>query len=278
MSVNILSRSKVGFVGAGNMSQSIISSILQSKALRENQIFLSNRSEKKLERVVAELGVQPVKSNEELIEKCDIIILAVKPQDLADAIEPIANAFMPGSIVMSLAAGVPLRALKKLVPQVENWVRVMPNTPVAIDKGVIGYCQQSPDAYVASIVESLFSPMGIVERVEEGEMFEALMVATSSGVGFVLELMLYWQEWLEEHNYSPDKARELTVQTFLGASLLASERLNTSLGELQNKVASKKGVTASGLESMRELEIERAIRYSFEKAVLRDRELAKGKV
>jgi pyrroline-5-carboxylate reductase len=65
------------------------------------------------------------------------------------------------------------------------------------------------------------------------------------------------------------------VETFLGASLLASQQRDAPLEDLQTKVASKKGVTAAGLQSMRELEIERLLRYSFEKAFLRNQELAK---
>ncbi len=273
--MNYSIRSKVGFIGAGNMSQSIINSLINAKVLPVTNIFITNRTEKKLHRVAEELGVQALSSNEELIEKCDIVILAMKPQDLAEAIEPISSSFDESNIVISLAAGISLDKLKKLIPQVNKFVRVMPNTPVSIEKGVVGYCMPKGDEYVGNIVENLFSASGLVERVEEGEMFEALMVATSSGVGFVFELMQYWQEWLEEHEFPAAQAREMTVQTFLGASLLAEGKGQTSLEELQKKVTSKKGVTASGLDSMRELEVERAIRYSFEKAVLRDREIAK---
>ncbi|MCB9027224.1 MAG: pyrroline-5-carboxylate reductase [Bdellovibrionaceae bacterium] len=275
MTKQFLSQFKVGFIGAGNMSQSIISSLLHSQILPKQNIFLSNRSEKKLKKISEELGVQAVSSNEELVENSHVVVIAVKPQDLNDAIETIASAFNEKQIVISLAAGLPLEKLKKIVPQVKNWVRVMPNTPVSIEKGVIGYCLLNESEATSALVESLFSASGVVEKVDEGEMFEALMVATSSGVGFVYEIMLYWQEWLEEHGFTPEQSRRLTVQTFLGSSLLAEVESHKSLEELQNKVASKKGVTASGLDSMRELEIERAIRYSFEKAVLRDRELAK---
>jgi pyrroline-5-carboxylate reductase len=275
MTIAQVLKGNIGFMGAGNMTQSLVSSFVSSKVLDPKQIYISNRTQKKLERVVEDLGVNPANSNEELIDKCTLVILAMKPQDIQEAIEPISSSFTESHIVISLAAGFGIPKLKKIVPQVKNWVRVMPNTPVSIGKGVVGYCIQKEDAYVSSIIESLFSSIGIVTKVDEGEMFEALMVATSSGVGFIFELMLYWQEWLEEHGFSSEKARELTTQTFLGASHLAKLKINTSIEELQNKVTSKKGVTASGLDSMRELDVERAMRYSFEKAVLRDREIAK---
>ena len=91
----------------------------------------------------------------------------------------------------------------------------------------------------------------------------------------MLELMEYWRDWIEEHGFDPETSRQMVVQTFLGAAMMAEKAGEQSLLDLQEKVVSKKGVTAAGLQSMRELEIERALRYSFEKAVLRDQELAR---
>jgi pyrroline-5-carboxylate reductase len=100
------------------------------------------------------------------------------------------------------------------------------------------------------------------------------MVACSSGTGFIFEMMLYWQEWLEEHGFDGEVARRMTTETFLGASLLATQS-KESIDELQARVTSKKGVTAAGLQSMRELEIERALRISFEKAAMRNKEIGR---
>ena len=88
--------------------------------------------------------------------------------------------------------------------------------------------------------------------------------------------LYYWKEWLEEHDFDPKIAQAMTVQTFLGASEIATKNSETSLLDHQARVTSKKGVTWAGLDSMRELEVERALRYSFEKAVLRDKEIGRG--
>ncbi len=87
--------------------------------------------------------------------------------------------------------------------------------------------------------------------------------------------MLYWQEWIEGYGFDSELAKKMAVQTFLGAALQAEGSNGQSLETLQAKVVSKKGVTMAGLDSMRELDIERALRVSFEKAMLRDRELGK---
>lgn len=266
---------KIGFIGTGHMGQSMIQALIESGKIQPAKLFASNRSPGKLKKVQEQFGINVVATNEELIDSTDIVIIAVKPQDLTSVIEPVASSFMSGQIVISLAAGFSLRSLQKLLPTVKGLVRVMPNTPATIRKAVVGYCM-GPDASIyGPVIEELFSPLGLVVPATEGELFEALTVSCGSGPGFIYELMQYWQEWVEEHGFEPNVARQMVVQTFLGAAELAARSPNVPLHDLQDRVVSKKGVTAAGLQSMRELEIERALRYSFEKAVLRDQEIAR---
>jgi len=264
--------SKIGFIGAGNMCQALISGWLETSTFKADQIYVTNRSPGKTKRLQEQFGIHGVDTNEELVDKVDFVILAVKPQDLNGAIETIASAFTAGHTIVSLAAGFRIQSIKKILPDCKI-VRVMPNTPVKIHKGLVGYCTSKPDAALERWVEHAFSPLGLVVKLDEGEQFQALTVAGGAGVGFVFELMIYWQEWLEERGIDAELAKRITVQTFVGASQLAEKSEDVSLVELQHKVASKKGVTAAGLDSMRELEVERALRYSFEKAGLKDREL-----
>ena len=258
------------------MAQAMIKAFVDTKSLTPGNLFATNRSFGKLKKVEELYGVVPLSTNEELVDKCNVVILAVKPQDLAEVLEPIASSFTDAHLVISLAAGFSLKSLQKLLPTVKGLVRAMPNTPAHIQKAVVGYClADGAEMYQAS-VEELFAPLGLIVETDEGESFEALTVSCGSGTGFVLELMQYWQEWIEEHGFEPQVARDMVVQTFLGAASLAEESGETTLQELQDRVVSKKGVTAAGLQSMRELELERGLRYSFEKAALRDQELARS--
>lgn len=270
----MITQRKIGFLGAGNMAQAIIRALVESGTVERKNIWVTNRSDGKLKKAREEFGVQTLATNEELVDTCDTIFLAVKPQDLTEAIEPIASSFHGGHLVLSLAAGFPIDSLEKLLPETPMLARVMPNTPAVIRRAVVGYCLSESAEVAEHSIRELLSPLGYVIACEEGEPFQALTVSCGSGTGFVLELMQYWQEWLEEHGFDGEAARKMTVETFLGASLMAERSSATPLQDMQDKVVSKKGVTAAGLQSMRELEIERALRYSFEKAVIRDNELA----
>ena len=265
---------KVGFVGVGNMAQAVIKGLIDSKVVTPNHIFASNRSPGKLQKVCETFGLQAMTTNEEVIDAADIIILGMKPQDLSAAVDQIASSFNQNQIVISLAAGIRLDSLVKKLPQCRV-VRVMPNTPTLINRGVIGYLLQGEDAGLETVVEDLFSSLGYVLNVADEEQLEALTVTCSSGPGFIFEMMMYFQDWIEERGFDSATAKRMVVETFLGAAQLAAQSGEQSLEDLQNKVTSKKGVTAAGLQSMREFEIERALRYSFEKAALRNQELAK---
>lgn len=267
-------RENVGFIGAGNMAQALIQGWLSKALIKPEEIFVSNRSEGKILKLTEQWKVNACATNEDLVDKCDIVVLAVKPQDMESAVEPIASSFTDDQIVISLAAGITLKKLKQLLPKNKHIVRLMANTPARIMKGTFGYCTAAPNLRVDRWMERMFKPLGLIVRLDEGEPYEAFTVATSAGVGFVFELMIYWQEWLEERGIDPELAQSMTVNTFLGASELALQSTPQSISDLQSQVTSKKGVTSAGLASMRELEVERGLRYSFEKAALRDRELS----
>lgn len=264
---------KLGFIGCGNMTQSIVTALVNTRTKPANEIYVTNRTPTKAKKLAETLGVNFVENNEDIVDNCDMVVLAVKPQDLEAAVEPIATAFHGSQTVVSLAAGYSISAIRKMISAPVNVIRVMPNTALQVSEGVIGYSLLKPDLVLERAVERLFSPMGLVVKLDEGDTFQALTVGAASGTGFVFELMIYWQEWLEEHGIESDMAREITLKTFLGAAKLADQS-PLSFEELQSKVTSKKGVTFAGLDSMRELEVERLLRYSFEKAVIRDKELS----
>jgi pyrroline-5-carboxylate reductase len=266
-------RLKVGFIGAGHMAQAMIKGMIQSGKVSPARVYVSSRTSQKPQKMRDLFNIQVCKNNEELVEICDVVILAMKPQDLAPAIEPIAQLLTDNQIVISLAAGLRLNNLNRILPQC-RLVRLMPNTPSLIQKGSIGcLVNDESDGGLADLVEDLFSCLGSIHRMESEDQFEAFMIACSAGTGFVYELMLYWQDWLEERGFDSAAARRMTQEVFLGAALMAQQNIDQNLEELQDKVTSKKGVTAAGLESMRELEMERALRISFEKADLRNKEI-----
>ena len=272
----LLKSMKIGFIGAGNMTQALVKGMVESKEIRPDHIYISNRTEGKLIKLSEQFHVQTRSHNQEIISECDVVIIAVKPQDITTALEGLTGQFNENQIVISLAPGIPFDALEKLIPS-GRLVRLMPNTPSLIGRGVIGFMSlDETDEFVTSLMEDLFGSLGYLLEVATEDQFDALTISCASGTGFIFEMMMYWQDWIEERGFSPEVSRKMTIETFLGASLLASQSAGVEIEELQSRVTSKKGVTAAGLDSMRELEIERTLRISFEKAAMRSDEISKS--
>lgn len=270
----ILKALNIGVIGVGQMGQSLIRGLVDSKTVEPHRIYCSNRSQGKLKKLVESYPVQVMSSNQEVVDQSDVIFIGVKPQDFFDVLDPIARDFTSKQIVVSLAAGISLPSIKKVLPDC-RLVRAMLNTPAVIGQGTVAFSVLEDEGIVEDIMEQILNPLGKAFCVEDLESFEGFTVACSSGTGFIFELMKYWQSWLVDYGFSKKEAQEMITQTFLGTSLLASQNPQSSFEDLRVKVTSKQGVTEAGLESMREQELETALRISFEKAFLRNKELSK---
>ena len=271
---SLLKDKKLGFIGMGHIAQAMLTAFIENKILETRQVFIHNRTPGKAKKMTDCFGVTRFETPEQLIEKSDIIILATKPQDLHGLLEPLRNIFTENKVIISLAPGIPFSTLRKFIRK-GHLVRLMPNTPIFVRQAVIGFCLTEPNWILESLVKKLFSPLGYVILTDESEEFSSITVAAASGTGFVFEIMQYWKDWLQEYGLKPEVAYKIVTQTFMGAALLAEKDPKPSFDELTAKVASKKGVTSAGLEFMRELELEGILRMSFNKALMRDQEIAK---
>lgn len=270
-----LNKYKIGFIGFGNLAQSILKSLLDSKTVEPKQIAFTNRSEGKSARIVSDFGINYFSGNDELIDDVDIVIIAVKPQDFMEAIEPFVANFREDQIVISLAAGVSFTTLKSIITTSTRLVRVMTNTAASVSAGAVGFYHPRDDEALDATVDLLFKSIGEVYALKDEDEFAAFTVGVCSGIGFVFEIMTYWSEWLEQYGIDKDSAEKMIIDTFRGAVKLSEQSGDLSLTDLQSKVVSKKGVTQAGLTSMNEMELDRIFRVSFEKAIMRDKELEK---
>ncbi len=270
-----IQRHRIAFLGTGNLASAIIRALLENSSLREEKIYIANRSTEKMEKIKAEFPmIHLCASNDEAIEKSQIVVLGMKPQDLPQALEDLRHAFSEEHILVSLAAGIDIEYIRELVPQIKQVVRVMPNTPIRIRKAVIGYSIYPEESEpLDELVYELMSPLGLAIRVEEGDELNALTVACGSGPGFIFEFMQIWQDWLVSYGYDQEIAKRMTLETFSGTSKLAEQQSQMSLVDLQNQVVSRNGVTHAGLMQMREQEISNLLFSSFERAFARNREL-----
>jgi len=187
--MSALNKYKIGFIGFGNLAQSILKSLLNSNTVIPNQISFTNRSESKSAKIVTDFGINYIPGNDELIDEVDIVIIAVKPQDFMEAVEPFVSNFREDQIVISLAAGVSFDTLKSIITTSTRLVRVMTNTAASVSAGAVGFYHPRDDDALDATIDLLFESIGEVYELKDEEEFAAFTVGVCSGIGFVFEII-----------------------------------------------------------------------------------------
>ena len=266
----MLSSLKLGFLGAGSLSRNLILGYLNHSPVKPENIFISLRSRKK---VFEKQKISILYNNEELLEKAQLIFLCVKPQNLKNILQELKFSWQKKHTLLSPVAGIDFKKLKSWGLPLSRVIRFMPNTSVCIGEGLLPFCSFKNQINLNSFAEEVLSPLGQVQVFKEEYSLSALTAACASGSSFILEIMIYWWEWLSEHGFEENLAKKMVIQSFLGVSLMANKKNYLDFFELQKEICSKEGVSAEGLKSLRELEMERILRLAFEQSLLKVKEI-----
>ncbi|WP_324827197.1 pyrroline-5-carboxylate reductase family protein [Qipengyuania zhejiangensis] len=183
-------------------------------------------------------------------ERFDIIIVAIKPQMIDDILPDYAAMLAAGGYVLSIAAGCSIDRLSRLAGGVPV-IRVMPNLPAAVGKGVSGVCAgPGADGPPLAHAVAMMGRTGTCVTVETEDQIDKVTAVAGSGPGYVFELARAYVEAAEGMGFSPDDARAIVLGTLEGAIAMALEPDAPALEELRNSVTSKGGTTAAGLAAL----------------------------
>lgn len=262
----------IGFIGTGNMAKAMIKGLKNSK-LKFN-IYGFDKDAKILAQTEKEYGIKIKKSNEEVVKVSDIIILAVKPQNMNEVLNELADKITEKHLIISIAAGIKINFIMSKIGKKIPVVRVMPNTPALIGEGA---CAYSENKYVSHkdkflIKNILFSFCKIAIKLPENKI-NAITALSGSGPAYFfyfIEAMLNAAFDLKINNKI---AFSLLSQTMIGAGkmLLYS---NTSPQELRKKVTSKGGTTERAIEFMEKKRLKDIIKKAIHLAKKRADELS----
>ena len=181
-----------------------------------------------------------------------VIVLGVKPQSLPDLAPVLAPLLGKEHILISMLAGVTLAGLRAALGASADLVRIMPNTPVALGKGVCAlYADAHTDAGLVDEAQRLLAPLGLVERIADEAQFNLITALTGCGPAFVFRFIDALAKAAETLGLDADQAARLAMATVEGASALAAQA-DEPPAILADKVASKGGMTREGLDVMDE--------------------------
>lgn len=263
----------IGFIGAGNMAEAIVRGMMERRVFTPDRILVADTDPERCKFFTDRFNVTAKSDNPDVINSSDIVVLAVKPQVMATVLASLKNSFRPDQLVISIAAGVLTKTLNEGCGAKPAIVRIMPNTPALIGKGVSAICP-GPRATQEhlEIAEKIFSAVGSTFRVDESAM-DAVTAISGSGPAYVF----YWMEAMlsaaKESGFDQATARQLVFQTFVGASELAVLSSETP-DVLRARVTSKGGTTEAAIRSMDEAGVGASVIKAVHAAARRSRELS----
>lgn len=240
---------KVLFVGGGNMAQAIIGGLL-AKGLSEGEIqaiepFAPARAGLDGLKVRSTPSLQPQQLD------CDVIVLAVKPQVMQEALAPLAGR-LAGQLLISIAAGVRCGDIAAWLSPGDaaypNIVRAMPNTPALIHAGITGlFAAEGVQPAGRAAAESLMAAVGKTTWFANEAMLDAVTAVSGSGPAYVFYFIEALEKAAVEMGFGTADARTFAVETFLGGARLAAQS-EEAPAELRRKVTSKRGTTERALD------------------------------
>lgn len=238
---------KITFLGGGNMAAALIGGLVkQGFAAADLQVVeLSAEGRSKLQ---GGFGVRAVEAFDEQALACDVLVLAVKPQQMKVAVAPMAGR-LDQQIVVSIAAGLRLADISRWLGGHTRLVRAMPNTPALIGAGITGlYADASVGAEGREAAARVLNAVGSTVWVPEEAQIDGVTAVSGSGPAYVFHFIECLQAAGESLGFDEATARKLAIDTVLGAARLAADS-DESPAVLRERVTSKGGTTAAALAS-----------------------------
>ncbi len=263
----------IGFIGAGNMADAIISGIIKSGIISKN-ILISDASKKRLKYICKKYKVKKCYSNSEAVKYSDIIFLAVKPYQIEGVLKETACIFNSNKLLISVAAGIKTSKIEEYLKKTAV-IRVMPNTPALIGSGAIAI---TPGRYAKKsdlqFAKKLLSSCGIVVDIAEKDM-DAVTAVSGSGPAYIFYIAEIMMKTAEKLGLEKEIAEKLVNQTLLGASkMLVNSTDDPEV--LRNIVTSKGGTTESAFKVLLENNFGKIFEKAICAAMKRSKELSNG--
>jgi len=270
----------IAILGAGSMGGAIARGLSRS-GLATGGVTATNRSRAKAAELDGLEGVTSValeaipSGNTDAAAAAGIVLVGVKPVMVPDLLREIAPVLQPGTLVVSLAAGVTVATFEEILGEDVAVLRSMPNTPALVGRGVTGLAAGSrADETAVAAVRRLFETVGTVVEVPEAQI-DALSTISGSGPAYFFLLVEEFTKAAVGKGFSVAESRLMAEQTFIGAAALLEASADDP-AELRRRVTSPKGTTERAVAVLQEARLDDVFAAATDAALARAKELAQG--
>mgnify|MGYP000332242779 FL=1 len=263
----------IGFIGAGNMAYALIKGLL-SNGFDAQNINVSDSNNELLIKRKSELNITTYPDNTSLLHNSDIVVFAVKPQVLSLVCLQLKNKVKPNHLFVSIVAGIRGNDINRWLGGNFALVRTMPNTPALFQSGVTGlFANDLVSNQQKELVTSILSSVGECFWVDDEKLIDAITAISGSGPAYFFLLMQSITQAATALGLDEKTANSLSIQTSLGASLMATKSGKDSK-TLRKEVTSPNGTTQAAIESFQDQNFEGIVAAATRAAYDRARELS----
>lgn len=270
-----MEKQQIGIIGAGNMAEALIHGMITSTRFSSQSIWVNNRSNQERLAYLTKKYKIGATDKRSLVEQSDVVVLAMKPQDIFSVIEEIKAWMRSKQLYISIAAGIEMTALKKASGLELSLIRAMPNTSAkvlcsatAIAKG------ENVTGEQMELARKIFSCVGTVREVAEEQM-DVVTGLSGSGPAYVYSFLEAMIEGGHHLGLSQKESTELVLQTLRGAiEMMTATGMKPS--ELSQQICSPNGTTVAGLAVLNQNHFKESVMEAIKAATLRSKELRKS--
>ena len=262
---------KIGFIGGGNMAGALIGG-LAGKLTAGANIHVVDLNADALSRLRQQFGVTTANTIGAGLDACDVVVLAVKPQQMKDVVAQL-RPRISKQLVLSIAAGIRAQDLSRWLGGHPAIVRSMPNTPALIGKGITGMVATagvSPAQRDAA--DAIMRAVGATVWLDDEALIDPVTAVSGSGPAYVFYFIEAMQQAAQEMGLTAEQGSQLAIATFTGAAQLAAQSAEP-VSTLRERVTSKGGTTFAALTSMEADRVKESIVKAMKAAAARGREL-----
>jgi len=263
---------KIGLIGTGKIGEALIRGVLAANLTGSDRIFTSDLDTGRLDALHSELGVTTSTDNADIVKDANTIILAVKPQIVSVVLESVKSQIRDEHLIISVAAGTPIKTIEENLPDGSHLIRVMPNIACTVGQAISAICAGTHAT--ESDIETARTIFGSVGRtvVVPEQMMDAVTGLSGSGPAFVFQAIEALADGGVHEGLPRDIALELAAQTVLGAAAMVLET-GEHPGALKDMVTSPAGTTIQGIRALEENGMRAAMMAAVIAATRRSREL-----
>jgi pyrroline-5-carboxylate reductase len=265
----------IGFIGAGNMTEAMVSGLLHAGLVDQSQIMASDVRADRRDAIKRQFAVHVTSDNRAVASRSDLLVLSVEPQVLDEVLADIESSLKAHALVVSVAAGYPLARLARHLPRHTKLVRAMPNTPSSVRAGITAVTVTSgvPEEETHR-ARALFEAIGQVVMVEE-RLMDAVTGLSGSGPAYIFVLIEALADGGVKAGLPRPIAEILAAQTVLGAAKMVQDT-GEHPARLKDRVASPGGTTIAGLHVLEQGRLRATLISAVEAATNRSAELGRN--